>query len=133
VPAALLWRAEADFTISGGYTEAKRLLGHPRSRPTAVFCASDEMAIGTILAARELGLRVPEELSVIGIDGHDLGGIFGLTTVAQFPGQQGEHAVKRLLGILADPGGPHAGTADEEARTELIVRSSTSAPAERPY
>ena len=126
------WRADADFTISGGYTEAKRLLGHPRNRPTAVFCASDEMAIGTIIAARELGIRVPEDLSVIGIDGHDLGGIFGLTTVAQFPDQQGEHAVKRLLRILADPQSSDAEPADEDARTELLVRSSTSAPPDRP-
>ncbi|MHA7264471.1 LacI family DNA-binding transcriptional regulator [Arthrobacter sp. TMN-37] len=126
------WRADADFTIPGGYIEAKRMLGHPRERPTAVFCASDEMAIGTILAARDLGIRVPEDLSVIGIDGHDLGETFGLTTVAQFPSQQGEYAVKRLLGILADPDQDDAGRTHEEARTELVVRSSTSAPAARP-
>ncbi|MBJ2122324.1 LacI family DNA-binding transcriptional regulator [Arthrobacter sp. MSA 4-2] len=126
------WRAHADFTITGGYTEAKRMLGHPHNRPTAVFCASDEMAIGTILAARDLGLHVPEDLSVIGIDGHDLGGIFGLTTIAQFPGQQGENAVKRLLGILTDPENADTLPPDEDARTELVVRSSTSAPADRP-
>ena len=54
-------------------------------RPTAIFAASDEMAIGALLAARELGYRVPEDLSVVGIDGHELGEFFRLTTVDQFP------------------------------------------------
>jgi len=71
--------------------------------PTAVFGASDEMAIGTIIAARELGLRVPEDISVIGIDGHELVEALGLTTVARYPHQQGQRAVQRLHEILQDP------------------------------
>ena len=47
--------APADFTIKGGYHAAKQLLGVPHDRPTAIFAASDEMAIGSILAARDLG------------------------------------------------------------------------------
>lgn len=88
----------ADFTTEGGYRAAKQLLGLPaRERPTAIFAASDEMAIGAMLAARDLGLEVPGELSVVGVDDHDLAEFFGLTTVAQFPREQGAHAVSMLL------------------------------------
>ncbi|MFF7291230.1 LacI family DNA-binding transcriptional regulator [Microbacterium sp. NPDC008134] len=90
----------ADFTIAGGLRAATQLLTGDGSRPTAVFAASDEMAIGAILAARDHGLRVPEDLSVIGIDGHELGEIFGLTTVDQFPLQQGERAAATVLARL---------------------------------
>ncbi|MFF0910802.1 LacI family DNA-binding transcriptional regulator [Microbacterium enclense] len=86
----------ADFTIEGGSAAATRLLAGP-TRPTAVFAASDEMAIGAILAAREAGLRVPEDVSVIGVDGHELGRWFGLTTVDQFARGQGGRAAEAVL------------------------------------
>ncbi|BCW50802.1 hypothetical protein StoSoilB13_31440 (plasmid) [Arthrobacter sp. StoSoilB13] len=54
------------------------------------------MAIGTILAARDFGLRIPEDLSVIGIDGHDLGKVMGLTTIDQDAKGQGALAVRTL-------------------------------------
>ena len=90
------WVVPADFTIQGGYSAARQLLGHGK-RPTAVFAASDEMAIGTILAARDYGLQVPRDLSVIGIDGHQLGEVFGLTTIAQDPRAQGTLAAGLVL------------------------------------
>ena len=92
----------ADFTVDGGFRAGKQLLGRPGPRPTAIFAASDEMAIGAILAARELGFRVPEDLSVIGIDGHELGEFFRLTTVDQFPLGQGERAAEAILAQLSD-------------------------------
>lgn len=117
----------ADFTIRGGYEAATRLLGDPRERPTAIFAASDEMAIGSILAARDLGLVVPRDLSIVGIDDHELADFFGLTTVAQFPSGQGEKAVEVLMDAL------HPGTHDRAMNIalphELIVRSSTTTPA----
>jgi LacI family repressor for deo operon, udp, cdd, tsx, nupC, and nupG len=118
--------AEADFTLQGGYRAAKQLLGNPRKRPTAVFAASDEMAIGTILAARDLGLNVPDDVSVIGVDDHELAEFFGLSTVAQYPAEQGRRAVE----ILMDQLHPARRTPAENfpLRFELIVRSSTSAP-----
>jgi LacI family repressor for deo operon, udp, cdd, tsx, nupC, and nupG len=118
--------AEADFTLQGGYRAAKQLLGNPRERPTAVFAASDEMAIGTILAARDLGLSVPGDVSVIGVDDHELSEFFGLSTVAQFPAEQGRRAVE----ILMDQLHPARRTPAENfpLRFELIVRSSTAAP-----
>lgn len=113
----------ADFTIEGGFRAAKQLLGKPGGRPTAIFAASDEMAIGALLAARDLGYRVPEDLSVIGIDGHELGEFFRLTTVDQFPLGQGERAADAILDELANPGAPHVLA---ELPYELIVRGSTA-------
>ncbi|MDF0513891.1 LacI family DNA-binding transcriptional regulator [Agromyces sp. H3Y2-19a] len=122
--------APADFTIRGGYHATKQLLGAPHDRPTAIFAASDEMAIGSILAARDLGLVVPRDVSVVGIDDHDLADFFGLTTVAQFPRLQGEHAAE----ILMDELEPATGDAPAPAATplpyELRVRSSTARPPE---
>ncbi|WP_173922998.1 LacI family DNA-binding transcriptional regulator [Agromyces sp. Marseille-P2726] len=121
---------EADVSLPGGYTGALQLLGHPRRRPTALFAASDEMAIGAIRAAERLGISVPAELSVIGVDGHEYAEMFDLTTVEQYPGEQGRLAVDvvmRLLGegALADPL-PDSGA---PLPTRLVVRgSTTSAP-----
>lgn len=117
----------ADFTIKGGYQAAKQLLGRAHDRPTAIFAASDEMAIGSILAARDLGLVVPRDVSVIGIDDHDLADFFGLSTIAQFPQGQGAQAVEILMDQL------HPGQHDQAALNtplpfELMVRSSTAIP-----
>lgn len=128
----------ADFTIAGGYGAAKQLLGSPGARPTAIFAASDEMAIGCLLAARDLGIRVPQDVSVIGIDDYELSEFFGLSTIAQFPVDQGETAVELLMRSL-DPasaarrdGASMASSADDDATIpvpyELIVRGSTAAP-----
>ncbi|MCU1542423.1 MAG: LacI family transcription regulator [Microbacteriaceae bacterium] len=118
--------AEADFTLQGGYRAAKQLLGNPRKRPTAVFAASDEMAIGTILAARDLGLTVPGDVSVIGVDDHELSDFFGLSTIAQFPAEQGRKAVEILMDQLHP--GHRVPAANTPLHFELIVRSSTARP-----
>lgn len=113
----------ADFTVDGGYRAAKQLLGRPGPRPTAVFAASDEMAIGAVLAARDLGYRVPEDLSVVGIDGHELGEFFRLTTVDQFPLAQGERAAEAVLDRLEAADEP---AAHDALPFELIVRGTTA-------
>lgn len=120
------WQVSADFTIQGAYAGARRLLGTAPDRPTAVFAASDEMAIGTILAARDFGLRVPYDLSVIGIDGHELGEVFGLTTIDQDARGQGALAVRLLLAGLE--GSPDGGATDTEYPTNFVIRSSTAVP-----
>lgn len=117
----------ADFTIEGGYHSAKQLLGDPRRRPTAIFAACDEMAIGCMLAARELGLVVPRDVSIIGIDGHELSEFFGLTTISQDPRAQGERAVELLVDLLR-PGGQPERSLSLPLAYELIVRSSTAVP-----
>ena len=91
--------AAGDFTIEGGSAAARQLLDGD-DRPTAIFAASDEMAIGAVLAAREAGLRVPQDVSIIGVDGNDLGRWFGLTTVDQFTRGQGERAAEAVLAEL---------------------------------
>jgi DNA-binding LacI/PurR family transcriptional regulator len=121
------WVVTSDFTLNDAYARSKLLLAGPE-RPTAVFAASDEMAAGTVLAARDLGLRVPDDVSVVGVDGHELGEVFGLTTVRQFPERQGARAAGLLLQQLG-PGGPVGTPGHEMVPTEFVVRSSTCAPA----
>jgi DNA-binding LacI/PurR family transcriptional regulator len=116
-----------DFSLQDGYRAAKQLLGNPRKRPTAVFAASDEMAIGTILAARDMGLQVPEDVSVIGVDDHELAEFFGLSTIAQFPAEQGRKAVEILMDQL-HPETRAKGSVNTPLDFELIVRSSTARP-----
>jgi DNA-binding LacI/PurR family transcriptional regulator len=130
---------DAEFSIQGGYTAGLAVLGDPRTRPTAIFAGCDETAIGIIIAARQLGISVPHELSVIGIDGHPLSETFGLTTVMQQPAAQGQRAVELLLAQL-DP--PNAGESSEARPmlgsehlvlpTTLKVRSSTAARPQTP-
>ena len=116
---------DADFTLSGGYRAARVLLDRPAGeRPTAIFAASDEMAIGAILAARDLGITVPRDLSVVGIDDHELSDFFGLSTIAQFPQVQGKKAVEILMDEL-HPGVHDQTVLDTPMPFELIVRGST--------
>lgn len=131
------WRVSSDFTIQGAYVAARQLLGTAAVQPTAIFAASDEMAIGCILAARDFGLQVPQDLSVIGMDGHELGAIFGLTTIDQDPRGQGALAARTALELLdasttRDGGGAALPACDHEYPTRFIVRTSTSAPAPLP-
>ena len=94
------WQAFGDFRFGTSYAAARALLEDPGDRPTAVFCSSDEMAFGVLQAARELGIHVPGELSVIGIDDHEFAAPMGLTTIRQDPGEQGAFAADLLLGEL---------------------------------
>jgi DNA-binding LacI/PurR family transcriptional regulator len=112
------------FTYRGGYTAMRRLLDR-RPVPTAVFAASDEMALGAITAIAEASLRVPDDVSVIAIDGHEYGRVVGLTTIAQDPCGQGRTAARVLLDELR---GAEPVVAFEPAATRLIVRSSTGPP-----
>ncbi len=124
--------ATADFTIEGGYRAARALLDRPE-RPTAMFAASDELAFGVLFAARELGLDVPRDLSVIGVDGHDMSGFFGLTTIEQFPRAQGAAAADAALAALGEPAPPAATPAAAATPATLpfalVVRTSTASPA----
>ncbi|MFD2766530.1 LacI family DNA-binding transcriptional regulator [Micromonospora eburnea] len=134
---------ESQFTIDGGIRATAELLsrGEP---PTAIFAACDEMAMGAMAALRDAGLRVPQDVSVIGIDDHDLAGVLGLSTVAQPAAEQGLLAARILLNPLgvrgADPYPglvPPAGGAGTDGAaptppvilpTRLVVRESTAPP-----
>ncbi|OMH32319.1 LacI family DNA-binding transcriptional regulator [Tersicoccus sp. Bi-70] len=103
---------------------ARALAGDPAQRPTGVVASSDEMAFGALLAAAEAGLRVPEDVSVIGVDDHDFSEVFGLTTIRQDPIAAGERAAGLLLAALEkDAAVPIDQPATEPH--ELVVRRST--------
>ena len=71
--------------------------------PTAIFCHSDEMAFGALKAIRNKGMRVPEDISVIGFDDHDIAQYIGLTTVAQPPQFEGQVAAAAAIAEIANP------------------------------
>jgi DNA-binding LacI/PurR family transcriptional regulator len=112
------------FSIDGGEAALHRCLGDfgEGDRPTAVFAVSDEVAIGVLHAARLHGLRIPEDLSVIGVDGHDFAYLFDLSTISQPVRDQGRIAARLLLEQVNDP--EHKPTA-VNVGCELIRRAST--------
>jgi DNA-binding LacI/PurR family transcriptional regulator len=121
------WEVVGDFTVRGGLA-AMRLLLEADPRPTAVFAASDEMAVGAVHAVREAGLRVPEDISVIGIDDHEMAEFFELTTVAQPVHEQGQLAAKLLLDALAADADRPARPQELIVPTRLLVRKTTAPP-----
>ena len=93
--------------------------------PTAVFAASDRQALAMVEAARALGARVPEDLSVVGFDDVELARYAGLTTVAQPLGVSGTRGAELLLAALEGEGVPEL---EEKLPLELVVRDTTAAP-----
>lgn len=89
--------ANADYSFKSGKAAACRLL-EQKDRPTAIFCISDTIALGAITAAKELGIRVPEELTVIGFDDVDDTTMFHpyITTIAQPCYEMGKEAFNIL-------------------------------------
>lgn len=124
------WQAQADYTLGGAYHAAKQMLGNPKGAPTAIFCNSDEMGFGAMMAAKDLGLRVPDDVSIIGFDNHDNSEFFGLTTVDQKTREQGVQAAKVLLEVMSNPDSSGVVNIEEaiEWPVELKIRSSTSRP-----
>jgi len=110
------------FTVRGGIAAMEQLLP---ARPTAVFAASDEMAMGAAHVIRRAGLRVPQDISVIGIDDHELAELFDLSTVGQPVGTQGALATEMLLAALSDPATEPAAIV---VPTTLVVRGTTAPP-----
>jgi DNA-binding LacI/PurR family transcriptional regulator len=100
--------AAADFTPESGLKAMHQLLDQEAGL-TAVFAASDEMAMGAVQALRDRGLEAGRDVSVIGVDGHNLDDIMGLSTVVQPIRDQGARAAEILLSVLA--GGPEPGEA----------------------
>jgi LacI family transcriptional regulator, repressor for deo operon, udp, cdd, tsx, nupC, and nupG len=116
-----------NFSLEGGAEAMSRLLAldHP---PTAVFACSDEMAIGAMQVARDAGLRIPEDLSVVGFDDHDVAEYVGLTTIRQDVIGQGERVAAMLLALLADPGLAVASPRPVRHPARLVVRRTTAPP-----
>lgn len=100
-----LREAAQEYTYPAGYAAAGRLLQRP-DRPDAIFCASDLIAMGTLDCARDLGIRVPDELSIIGFDDIEMAGwpAYSLTTVRQAADRLVETAINVLLNAIDHPG-----------------------------
>jgi LacI family transcriptional regulator len=115
-----------NFFVEGGYQHGMDLLGRA-DRPTAIFAGSDFQALGVLRAARELGLRVPEDLSVVGYDDLPISRWIGppLTTVRQ-PLQEMASTATRMVLDLAEGSTPTNLRID--LAIELVVRESTAPP-----
>lgn len=116
----------APYTVAGGYQAALPLLSAPQ-RPTAVFAANDLIAIGVMKAARELGLRIPDDLALVGGDNIELAEYLEvpLTTFHQ-PGREiGARGAELLLARLL---GDRESAEQIVLPTELIVRASSGGP-----
>jgi LacI family transcriptional regulator len=116
--------AEANWQIGRGFTAASVLLDLD-PRPTAIFAFNDNMAIGTLQAARARGIRVPEDLSVVGFDDLEEAALVTppLTTVRQPLAEMGRMAVSLLLRLLDKQ---RVEALRIELATKLVVRGSTA-------
>ena len=126
----LIGSIQGILSVRSGEQAAENLLArHRRAMPDAVVCANDQMAIGVLRAFAAGGVRVPEEVAVVGFDDIVLGSLYDptLTTVHQPMRLLGERACARLLDRIADPG---LRPAVELLPTELVLRSSCGCSAE---
>ena len=117
---ALVTTVLGDFYEESGERAVRDLLAKG-VKFDAIFAANDNMAMGALMALREAGLKVPEDVAVTGFDDIPLAKHLGLTTVRVRIAELGERALERLIGILGnrDNGG------DEMHAPELVVRAST--------
>ncbi len=113
------------FTVAGGEQAMTSLLTQ-RNRPTAVFAMSDEMAFGAMRSLRSHGLVAGTDISLIGVDGHDMSELLDLTTVAQPVVELGRMAAETLLEQIT-AGTVAAAVPSCQLPTRLFVRGSTAA------
>lgn len=120
------WFFKGDFTMEAGVNAARQWLA-ATDRPTAIFAASDSMAFGFISELHRNGVRVPEDVSVIGFDDINIAAQYipPLTTIHQ-PRNDIGSAAARLLVELMDHGAPANSFPPQTLPVELIVRESTA-------
>jgi DNA-binding LacI/PurR family transcriptional regulator len=125
VPGTSVRAARSPISIEGAVAAAETALSEPGPRPTAVICDDDQLAAGTYKAARRLGLRVPDDLSVTGLDDLALATAIDpeLTTVRLDAELFGERGMRALLAVL-EGREPEAG----DIPVRLVVRGSTAPP-----
>jgi len=118
---------EGNLRIEGGRRAFEQLI-HASPRPTAVFAANDLTALGIVWAARNYGLNLPEQLSIIGLDNIELASEVNptLTTVALPRNEMGKLAMKLLLDLIENP--EVVDGHKLEVATQLIIRQSTAHP-----
>lgn len=121
------YEAQGDFSEASGHRAVQELLSLPEP-PTAIFCANDSMAIGGLCAVHDAGLRVPDDITVVGFDdiplAHYLSPPLSSVHVPVF--EMGARAVSRLIAALK--GEPVSERRHERLPTHLVVRSSCSPP-----
>ncbi len=123
------WTQEGDHRVEGGHHAMQRILAAKGRRPTAVLTSNDLTAIGAMGAIHQAGLRIPEDISVVGFDGIELSAYTqpALTTLVVSRGELAAQAFRNLL--------RHKSTEMQEGRQrehviepQLLVRQSTAAP-----
>lgn len=120
------WVVEGGQTLAGARVATRQLLALD-SRPTALFCANDEMAMGAMYEIRQAGLRVPDDISVMGFDDIRYAEVLNppLSTVVQPTEEIGEHTMLRLCRAMH---GEKIGEEPEIVPHRLQIRGSTAAP-----
>ncbi len=121
---------KTDYSRGQARSVAEKLIKMPQARPTAVFVASDSMALEVMTVARELGLKLPGDLSIVGFDDNPSGlyGPVSLTTVRQPLIKMAEESVKEL-NLLISRKGKGAKVKRVLLPTELVIRESCQPPA----
>ncbi len=119
------WIIRGDFSLRSGYEAASKVAGMSR-RPTAVFCASDQVACGLVSGLKEFGLSVPKDVSVVGFDDIEIAAYFdpSLTTIRQDRHQLGTKAANLILNQLANPNIQDTQNI-EYVEVELVARESS--------
>jgi LacI family transcriptional regulator, repressor for deo operon, udp, cdd, tsx, nupC, and nupG len=117
------------WSIDGGSRGMETLLSRPHL-PSAVFCHSDEIALGALRTLRRAGISVPQQISIIGVDDHPSAELNDLTTVAQPVREQGQIAAREVLHQLNSEGAAAPGpiNALTTLPTRLVIRGSTASP-----
>ena len=120
---------EGDWSASSGHAAVTRL-AEDAGLPSALFAQNDQMAVGAIHAARELGMKIPDDLAVIGVDDMPLASYFDppLTTMRQDLLEIGRQAAELLLLAVGTPGTPGE---HQLLPAELVVRGTTAPNSER--
>lgn len=128
------WMIRGDFSLECGREAARQILAM-NNRPTAVCCSSDQVAFGLISTLTAEGIRVPDDLSVVGFDDIELSEYYvpALTTIRQNRAMLGERAASLLMDrIIPKPAPDEAGGRSDSPvvmiDVELVARASTAAP-----
>jgi len=116
----------SDFSFEGGAKALKKLLSLPEP-PTAIFCHNDMMAIGAIQQAKKLGLRIPQDLSIVGFDDIQFSQYCDppLTTISQPRYEIGRQAMLMMLELLK---GRDVRAGSRLLETKLVIRNSAAPP-----
>lgn len=121
------WSGAGPHGVAGGLRAMAGLLSGT-SLPTAVVAEYDELAFGALLALRRAGLRVPEDVSLVGVDDHDMAEVVDLTTVGQDVRRQGEVAARLVLDLLGEEGGSGGGADRVRVLPSALTLRGTTAP-----